>query len=111
MAATYTAARLSPAVDDTWGKYKIRGRRVTMAGTYATGGNAVTPQLFGLTRVLALIPLGPATDGTLAYDLTYFASTKAIILWETGSAAAGSAQKGNGESLTGIAFDVLAIGY
>lgn len=111
MPATYTAAKLAPAVDDVWGKYKVRGRRVTMAGTYTTGGNAVTPQLFGLTQVLYLIPLGPASDGTLAYDVIYAPSTKAVVLWETGAANAGSVQKGNGESLTGVAFDVLAIGY
>lgn len=111
MAATYTAARLSPAVDDTWGKYKVRGRTITFAGTYTTGGDAVTPGLFGLTQVIALVPLGPATDGTLGYDSTYIQSSKKIKLWETGSAAAGSAQKGSGESLTGITLDVLAIGY
>ena len=111
MAATYTAARLAPAVDDTWGKYKVRGRKITFAGTYVTGGDAVTPGLFGLSQILALIPLGPATDGTLAYDATYVQSSKKIKLWETGTGGAGSAEKGNGESLTSITLDVLAIGY
>lgn len=111
MAATYTAAKLSPAVDDTWGKYKVRGRTVTFAGTYTTGGDAVTPGLFGLTQLIAVIPLGPATDGTLAYDATYIQSSKKIKLWETGTGGAGSAEKGSGESLTSITLGVLAIGY
>lgn len=111
MAATYTAAKLSPAVDDAWGKHKVRGRKITFAGTYTTGGDAITASLFGLSQVLYVIPLGPATDGTLAYDATYIPSSKKIKLWETGTGAAGSAEKGSAESLTSITLDVLAIGY
>lgn len=111
MAATYTAAKFSPSVDDMWGKWKVRGRAVTFAGTYTTGGDAITPQLFGLSQIIAVVPLGPATDGTVAYDLTYIPTTKKIKLWETGSAAAGSAEKGSGESLTNVGAWMIAIGY
>jgi hypothetical protein len=115
MAATYTAAKFSGVgqmnVDDTWGKFKVRGRTVTLAGTYTTGGDAMTAQLFGLRVLLYLIPLAPATDGTLAYDSTFVRSSAKLKLWETGTAAAGSAEKGSGESLTGITLDCLAVGY
>lgn len=111
MAATYTAAKLNPSIDDVWGKSRIRGRTVTLAGTYTAGGDALTAGLFGLRVLIHVIPLGPATDGTLAYDVTYVQSSKKLKLWETGTAAAGSAEKNAAESLTGITVDVLAIGY
>ena len=111
MAATYTATKLSPNPDDTVGKNKYRYRTVTFAGTYTTGGDAVTPALFGLSQLVLVEPIGTATDGTLAYDATYIQSSKKIKLWETGTGGAGSAEKGNGESLTGITLVCRAIGY
>lgn len=114
MAATYTAARIAASpnlnLDDTWGKFKVRARTVTFAGTYTTGGDAITAATLGLRALVAIIPLAPATDGTLAYDSTWIRSSGKIKLWETGTAAAGSAEKGSGESLTGITLDCLAIG-
>jgi len=117
MAATYTAARIvaSPGLnlDDTWGKFKVRARTITFAGTYTTGGDAVPVTLnsnLGVKNLVAILPLGPATDGTLAYGATFIRSSGKIKLWETGSAAAGSAEKGSGESLTGITLDCLVVG-
>jgi hypothetical protein len=122
MAATYTAAKFpssfgsGPNPDDTWGKEKVRFRTITLAGTYTTGGDALYATrdacraLFGFGNLLALVPIGPATDGTLSYDVTFVRSSLKLKLWETGSAAAGSAEKGSGESLTGITLDVMAVG-
>lgn len=114
MAATYTAARIAASpnlnLDDTWGKFKVRARTITFAGTYTTGGDALLATTVGVRAIIAVIPLAPATDGTLAYDSSWLRASGKIKLWETGSAAAGSAEKGSGESLTGITLDALIVG-
>lgn len=117
MAATYTAARISASptinLDDQWGKFKVRARTITFAGTYTTGGDAIPTTLnsnLGVKNLIAILPLGPATDGTVAYDATFIRSSGKVKLWESGAANAGSAEKGSGESLTGVTLDCLVLG-
>lgn len=113
MAATYTlAARMSPSPDRKEGNRRRVVRDITLSGTYTTGGDALLPSVFGMKKIEEFIVHGSgATDGTLLYTVYYIYSSNKLQLFETGSAAAGSAEKGSGESLTGITFRATVVGW
>jgi hypothetical protein len=109
MAATYTGAKV-PGADTVFGNKRRRVRDITMSGTYTTGGDAIPASVFGLKTLDEVNIHGTPTDGTVAYPATYIYSSGKLKLFETGTAAAGSAEKGSGESLTGITFRATAYG-
>ena len=112
MAATYTQAKVDAYVK---GNKRVRVLDITLSGTYATGGDPLTAVALGLKKVTEFLPHGQATDGTLQYGVqpVYNAGSTqvSVKLFETGTAAAGSAEKGNTESLTGITFRVTVVGF
>lgn len=110
MAGTFTVAKPTPNPDYTVSNKRVRVRDLTAAGTYTTGGDSLLASAFGLKRIEQFIPHGPATDGTVIYDLVYIKSTSKLKLFETGTGAAGSIEKDSAESLTGITFSVTVIG-
>jgi hypothetical protein len=113
MAASFTPAKVATpgGSDTTYGNKKRRVRDITVSGTYTTGGDTIDPvALFGLRSMDEFNIHGVPTDGTLAYPASYIPSTGKLKFWETGTAAAGSAEKGSGESLAGITFRVTAYG-
>lgn len=109
MAATYTPVRVTSYVV---GNKRRRVFDVTLSGTYTTGGDALTPTALGLKVIEEFIPHGGASDGTVQYPIHYVYSSNKVKLFESGGAAGtAAAEKGSGESLTGIVFRVSVVGY
>jgi hypothetical protein len=111
--ATYTPAIPSPKPDQKLGNRKRVVRDITLSGTYTTGGDPLLPSVFGLKVIDELnVHCGSATDGTVQYPCSYIYSSNKLKLWESGGAAGtAAAEKGSGESLTGIVFRATAIGF
>lgn len=109
MAVTFTPARVTGA-DTVVGNKRRRVRDITCSGTYTTGGDTLSPSLFGLKSFDEVNIHNTPTDGTLAYPATFVYSTGKVKFWETGSAGAGSAEKGSGESMASVVFRVTAYG-
>lgn len=112
MAATYTPTQVDAFVA---GNKRFKIVDIALSGTYTTGGDALNASALGLTRVLALLG-GSATDGTVQYPVQPVYSTSGtsvtLKLFESGgTAGTAAAEKGSGESLTGITVRVVAIGY
>lgn len=97
---------------------KQRFRRITLSGTYVTGGFTVTASELGLNRVAALLSAGlaPAGDQATANEWSYEISsdleTVTIFLYENAAAGSPSAQKTNSEApLTDQVINVCAVGW
>lgn len=82
MAVTFAVTNLLR--DVTGSKREHRGT-ITATGTNTAGGDAVTPQQFGLT-VLESLQLSPQYNGTLAFQARYVPSTGKIIFFGTNAA-------------------------
>ena len=109
MAATYTLTKVAAYVT---GNRKTKVYDVALSGTYTTGGDALTASALGLRVVEQFHSSGGATDGSVQYPVTYNFSTNKVKLWESGgTAGTAAAEKGSGESLTGITMRITAVGY
>lgn len=90
---------------------------LAVTGTYVTGGFTVTASQLGLRKIEEFIIHGCAWDsaGSLGYvPVVQYQTNRTsvkVILLETGSAAAGSAEKGNGEDVGTLGMSVTAVGY
>lgn len=86
---------------------------LVFSGNYATGGEAVTPATFGLTRIDMVMfdGVAVATDVATATAVKYNAATGKIVHFESGAANAALAEKTNAEAYpTGSNVNVLVIG-
>jgi hypothetical protein len=97
---------------------KQRFRRITLSGTYETGGFTVTASELGLSRVAALLSAGlaPAADQATANEWSYEISsdleTVTIFLYENAAAGSPSAEKTNSEAvITSQVLNVCALGW
>lgn len=117
MTASYAVSRAAspatPVGDGKVGNRKKLIRTITLSGTYVTGGDPLLPSAFGLRWIDDLsFQNGSVTDGTVQYPATWIQSNGKLKLWESGGAAGtAAAEKGNGESLTGITGVATIVGY
>src|SRR5689334_25160470 len=106
MAATYAYALVTRYAD---ANKRVRVFDVTVSGTYTTGGDAMAFPEVGTPQ--EVIVHNGASDGTVQYPVSFDYSTKKLKLWESGgTAGTAAAEKGSGESLTGITFRVTVKG-
>lgn len=110
MAATYTLTKVSAYSE---ANKRVRVYDVALSGTYTTGGDALTAAALGLKVVEEfIVHSSGASDGTVQYPVHYIYSSNKLKLWESGGAAGtAAAEKGSGESLTGISLRVTVRGY
>ena len=84
---------------------------VAFSGSYATGGEAVTPGLFGLNFIDLMLPQEAVTTATTtANPISYNQGTGKIQMWESGAANAPLAEKGVEAYDAGVAARVMVIG-
>ncbi len=96
-----------------YGTDRIVTGTLVFSGNYATGGEAVTPATFGLTRLDVLIfdGLAVSTDVATANGVKYNAATAKIVQYEGSAAGTALSEKTNAEVYaTGSNVNVLAIG-
>jgi hypothetical protein len=112
MAVTVTSTRIDNGLtEDKWGKSKIMGRRVTITGTYATGGFDLFPAAFGLRRIHTVIfneRGAPATSFTYHFNS---ATNKVQMFGSNGAAPAALAELANATSVGTRTLDIFAIGW
>lgn len=109
MAVTYTFA------EDTRGRQRVgRGKevrgRLTLTGTYETGGFAVTANSLGLSMLDSLVPFTP-WEGTEAFLSAWDSANSKIKLGWTGGAVSSEFDEiTNAFTATGVVLDVVARG-
>lgn len=91
-------------LDEIEGVNSVVYGTIAFSGTYATGGETLTPSVVGLTRIKAAqVDITSATTGAIA---GHFNATtgKIVLLVPAGT------QVANGASLTGITANFRAVG-
>jgi hypothetical protein len=92
MAVTVTVTRV-PGYEqpEVVGNKKVSRRKLTLAtgSTYATGGFALSPSQFGLTKIKRVKFDGPFRNGTSFLVPSYSPSSgKVLLAWGAGASAA-----------------------
>jgi len=108
MAVTFTQIKKS-----VYGSDRVVTGTLAFSGNYATGGEAVTPATFGLTRIDLIIfdGLAIATDGGTANGVKYNAATGKVLQYESAATGLALLEKTNSEAYaTGSNANVLVIG-
>lgn len=109
------AAAISGVQDTTFGNKRIRCRRLTFSGNYATGGEAYTAALFGLKKIEQLVPLGgvaAASDKATSIPVFVDQANSKVTFYEGSAAGTALSEKTNAEAYpTGCFLDVTAIGF
>jgi len=108
MATTYTFTPTAN-LDTIFGNKRVKLGTLTLAGTYTTGGDAVTAAAFGLTELEELV----FTDGATSIGQVpvYVKASKKVLLRETGGAInTPLAEVGAAEATAGT-VGVMAVGY
>lgn len=110
MALTISA----PEKDGVLGDIKYQVRKITFDNAYPTAGEALTAADLGLTDVIALIDLGPATASTpftrrvhLGYDDV---NSKLQAYSSVASATEYAAEVANGTDLSSVIVRVMVLG-
>lgn len=81
-------------------------------GTYATGGVAVDPVMFGMKSVLGIIFAGSTLGDAGKYNFAYDTVTKKIkVYWTGAGTAAVFAEITDSSNLTGVTFRAYVVGY
>jgi hypothetical protein len=98
----------------TLGNRKMRTRRLTFSGNYATGGETISPSLFGFRKIEQLItPGGVAMASALSTGVLagWDAANSKMVFFEGSAAGTALSEKTNAEAYpTGCFMDVTAIG-
>jgi hypothetical protein len=83
---------------------------VTFSGTYAAGGDTYTPSQFGMTTILAMVPMGSASgSATTAYVVSPDLANNKIKLMASAAAASPPTETATAGQ-TGTVARVLVIG-
>lgn len=92
------------------GKQTVVSGTITPTGTYATGGFAVTPGLFGLSSIDS-VTCSTARNGTEFMVADYIPASKLIMLgWNGGAISSELDEITNGDTVTGFLLDVTVKG-
>jgi hypothetical protein len=112
--ATVTFSKSSDVTNQpqAFGQLKAVLGTATFAGSTTDEGDAFTASLFGLNKVVAVIPAGPAvsSDGEAALLVSWNTSTLKFTTYESTNAANPFPEKA-GESIADYTQVVLALGY
>lgn len=109
MAVTVSSAEIIPR--QRVGRHYETRYTLTLTGTYATGGFAVSAANVGLSVITDLEP-GTCRNGTEFMVTEWIASTAKIILGWTGGATSSELDEiTNGDTVTSFTVDVTAKGY
>jgi hypothetical protein len=110
-----TAAKITGEQDTIFGNKKIRPRRLTFSGNYATGGEAITAANFGLRHLEQVIFQGGvamASALSTGCPIGYDQANKKVVFFEGSAAGTALSEKTNAEAYpTGCFIDVTAVGY
>lgn len=112
MAITVTSAPIENGlIEDKWGKAKVMGRRVSISGTYDTGGFALSASSFGLRRIHTIICNERGAPAT-AFPVQFNSATSKVQMFASnGAAPAALAEVANGTNVGSRVFDIIAIGW
>ena len=108
MAVTVTQVRRS-----VYGTDRVIIADLVFSGSYAAGGEALTPASVGLTNIFAVSTVGtaPATNRVTADVLGFDYATNKVLMYQTGTAADGPLnEKGAEAYITGCSARVLIVG-
>jgi hypothetical protein len=106
MAVTTTATDLGIDRVSFIGRERVARRRLTLSGTYATGGFSFTPADVRLKSIKWVQFMAPASTGSAVAFPYWDAANNKIKLF-----TAAGAEFSSGGSTTGYVLDVAAGGY
>lgn len=112
MAVTVTSIKTENGLtEDKWGKAKVMLRTLTISGTYATAGFALSPSAFGLKKIHSIVVNeqgAPTTSYTYHYNR---ATSKVQLFGSNGAAPAALAEIADTTAIGTRTVDILAIGW
>lgn len=95
-----------------FGDRRVGFFNVVFSGNYATGGEAVTPGLFGLSDIDFIdSQASVSTAGTTAEVVLFNSSTSKLQLFESGAANAPLAEKGVEAYVAGTNSTIMVVGH
>jgi hypothetical protein len=110
-----TVATVAAGTDYVSGNKKVKVKKLTFSGNYATGGEALTASDVGLKKVEQVIPHGgvaAASDLATAIPVFYNHGTSKFVFYEGSAAGTALAEKTNAEAYpTGCFLYATVIGY
>jgi len=108
------AAKITGAQDTVWGNKKVRPRRLTFSGNYATGGETIAASNFGLKKVEQIIFHGAvamASALSTGCPVSWDQANGKLVFFEGSAAGTALSEKTNSEAFpTGCFIDVTAVG-
>lgn len=112
MAVTVTSVKIDNGLtEDKWGKSKVMGRRVTITGTYATGGFDLFPASFGLKRIHTCI-IHERGAPTTSFTYHFNSATSKVQMFETAGAVGDPlGEVTNAQSIGTRTLDIFGIGW
>jgi hypothetical protein len=108
MALTFTGVKPQPR--DAWGQLSVRIMDITLDGSYAAGGYAVTPQQAGFGQGGVIVySILPEING---YSLEWVPATAKLKVLQNGAGSAPNAEVANNAAgINGLVARVLFLGY
>ena len=94
----------------SWGHLEIRGSTIALSGTYTTGGDVLSPEMFGMTELVHIMPLGMISDGSLSYLPSFSLETGKLSLWKP-NIYGNLVEFDNGDSVDGLIMDCIGVGH
>ena len=108
------SAKITGVQDTVFGNKKVRARRLTFSGNYATGGEAYTAANFGLKKIEQIIcQAGVAMASALSTGVPVGVdqANQKFVFFEGSAAGTALSEKTNAEAYpTGCFLDVTVIG-
>lgn len=96
------------------GQMKAEFCAITFDSSYPTGGEPVTPGVFGMTKIVAIQPIGPAMaiagGGTSAYSVGYDAVNKKLQAFGGAASGVALAEVANATDLSASAVTAIVYG-
>ena len=90
------------------GNLKVRRAKVTFDSSYDSGGEAVTAADFGLSTLVAVIPVG----GPVGYSVQFDPANSKLVTYRTGTSANTVLNETTAAvNLSAVSYYVVAIGY
>lgn len=106
-------ADLSPSPQKI-GQMKAEFCVIAFDSSYPTGGEPVTPAIFGMSKVVAVQPIGPAMAiagaGTSAYTVGYDAVNKKLQAFGGAASGVAGAEVANTTDLSASAVTAIVYG-
>lgn len=100
-------------VSTVWGDRQVRIVSISFSDDYVAGGFTLTPALFGLVKIDAVLPFGSSPLAEAAYVAAFDRATSSLLLYGTNNDADRNPleELDTADDITDSAVTVLVIGH